>query len=137
MSTSQLTPEQAVALMHRFNAEVQQGNDHNSLDELCHPDFEYKLAPEGTPNDRNHVHVLTTGIHQAFADMTYEIVHCVSDGKVVATNKIFRGRQVGDFMGQQATGKRIEMPVMDFVTIVDGKFKDHWGTHGQVKVLED
>lgn len=65
-----------------------------------------------------------------------EIIHCVAQDNIVATNKVLRGRQVQDFGDSPASGKMVELPIMDFVTIEDGMIKEHWARTGPIKAFE-
>lgn len=124
---------EAVAAMRRFITEVQQDGKVDLMEQFIHPDFVDHTPEPGNPPGLEGVYEVHKIIHSALEDRKFEIVHCVSDGKVVATSKIFRGKQVGDFFGSPATGETIQIHVMDFMTFVDGRFKDHWATLGSIQ----
>nr|OQO28949.1 hypothetical protein B0A51_05349 [Rachicladosporium sp. CCFEE 5018]OQO31932.1 hypothetical protein B0A51_01127 [Rachicladosporium sp. CCFEE 5018] len=117
-----------VAQMHRFVTEVQQNGNFDLIDKLTHKDFVDHTAAQGQSPNIDGVHFIMRYIHSNIKDLKIEIVHCLSDGNVVATTKYLRGTQVGDLMGKPATNGPIELRIMDFMTVVDGQFKDHWAT---------
>ncbi|TKA77659.1 hypothetical protein B0A55_04617 [Friedmanniomyces simplex] len=122
-----------VALMRRFVTEIQQNGNFDLIDELTHPDFFDHTAQPGQSPHRDGVHAIMRYIHSTITDLKIEIIHCISDGKVVATTKVLRGKQVGEIFGKPATNGMIEMRIMDFLTAVDGQFKDHWATLGAIQ----
>ena len=75
-------------------------------------------------------------LHTALAEVKVEIVQCVCTGDVVATNKVISGKQVGELFGQPASNQRVELRIMDFIRIQDGKMIEHWACSGQVTPVE-
>lgn len=136
MSTKQTTPEENTALVRRMVDEVQEKADFSLIDQLMHPDFYNHTAYGGLPVDKSGVLATMTLLHEVFKDIKMEVIHCVCQGNVVATNKVLRGRQVGEWMGQPGTGKMMELGIMDFVTVEDGKIKEHWARAGPMVPLE-
>ena len=63
----------------------------------------------------------------AFPDFTLSLDDMIAEGDKVFIRATMRGTHQGDFMGIPATGKKIEVPVGDFVRIVNGKGVEHWG----------
>lgn len=124
------TAAQATTIMRRFVQEVQQGGNLKLLPEFIDPEFVNHSAPASAPGS-NAVEAATEmlkGLHAALKDITVTVDHCVSDGHVVATNKILRARVVAPFRGMPATNEFMQLRIMDFVTLRDGKFKDHWAS---------
>ncbi|KAK3112102.1 hypothetical protein LTR53_011961, partial [Teratosphaeriaceae sp. CCFEE 6253] len=122
-----------VAMMRRFVMEVQQNGNFDLIDELVHPDFCDHTAQPGQSPHRDGVHGVMRYIHSIIADVKIEIIHCIGDGRVVATTKVLRGKQVGDIFGKPATNGRIEMRIMDFLVVEGNQFKDHWATLGPIE----
>ncbi|KAK5712109.1 hypothetical protein LTR15_012178 [Elasticomyces elasticus] len=135
---SSTTPAENVALMRRFITDLQQNGDFTLVDEFFRQDFVDYTALPGMPTGREGVHSLMRYLHSAVAEIQIEIIHCICEGNLVATTKILRGKQVGEFFGRAVPdssdgGARIEMLIMDFITVVEGKFGEHWATVGPVK----
>ncbi|KAK0299704.1 hypothetical protein LTS00_001473 [Friedmanniomyces endolithicus] len=134
MSTDS-TAATMVARMRRFVIEIQQNGNFDLIDELTHPDFFDHTAAPGQSPHRDGVHAIMRYIHSTISEIKIEIIHSISDGKIVATTKVLRGKQVGDIFGKPATDKMVEMRIADFLTSEDGKFKDHWATISAVQDL--
>ncbi|KAK0804555.1 hypothetical protein LTR91_017059 [Friedmanniomyces endolithicus] len=124
-----------VARMRRFVIEIQQNGNFDLIDELTHPDFFDHTAAPGQSPHRDGVHAIMRYLHSTISEIKIDIIHSISDGKIVATTKVLRGKQVGDIFGKPATGKMVEMRIADFLTSEDGKFKDHWATISAVQDL--
>nr|POF13608.1 hypothetical protein CFP56_02631 [Quercus suber] len=121
-----------VAAVKSLIIDIQQNRNYDLIEKVVHEDFVDHTGPPGEPQGRPCVLAKMKLIHSLLSDIQMEIVHCFGDGSMVATNKIMRGVQVADFPGKPATNARIEFRIMDFVTIVDGKIKEHWATMGPI-----
>lgn len=132
MSTKTTTPEDNIAIMRNFITKVQEGGDLSLIDELVHPDF-HDNTPGRLPPDRDGARAVMQSIHAGLSKVKVEVIHCVSTGDVVATQKIISGTHTGEFFGKAATGQRVQLRVMDFVTIEDGMIKEHWATLGPIE----
>ncbi|KAK4944698.1 hypothetical protein LTR10_015868 [Elasticomyces elasticus] len=135
---SSTTPAENVALMRRFITDLQQNGDFTLVDEFFHEDFVNHTAGPGMPTGRDGVEGLMRYLHSAVSEIQIEVVHCICEGNLVATTKVLRGKQVGEFFGRavpesSSGGGRIEMLIMDFITVVEGKFGEHWATVGDVR----
>ena len=74
-------------------------------------------------------------MHEAFSDLRIEILHCVGDGDLVATHKMFRGRHTGAWFGVPPSGHQVEFRVMDLVRYRDGQWAEHWAVADAVTLL--
>lgn len=128
MSQDSTAAAAAVAQMRRMVMEVQQDGNYALIDEFTHPDFFDHTAQPGASPRIDGVHWLMRYLHETISGLKIEIIHSISDGRIVATTKNFKGKQVKDLFGKPATQGPIEFRIMDFLTVVDGKFKDHWAT---------
>ena len=59
-------------------------------------------------------------------DLKVEILRQVAEGDKVTTHKKFYATHSGDFMGIPATGKKVEMEIIDIIRLKEGKFREHW-----------
>ena len=64
-------------------------------------------------------------IRAAFADRTYTTDRFLADGDWAACYGVLEATHVGPFMGIPATGKRVQIPYMDFWRIEDGRIADN------------
>ena len=72
----------------------------------------------------------------AFPDFHVVIDDQVAEGDKVVTRKTVSGTHQGDFMGIPATGKRMEIPVIDVFRVVNGKCTDHWSVSDQMSMMQ-
>jgi predicted ester cyclase len=136
MASSNADAERNVATMKRIVMEVQQDANYALIDEMTSPDFYNHTASGGLPTDRSGVHAVMQYIHSAFSNIKMEIVHCISQSDIIATNKVLYGDHTGEFLGNQPDGERKQMRIMDFVTVVDGQMKEHWAILGTLEEVK-
>lgn len=122
-------------LMRYFVEQVQQKGRLELIDRLVHPDFRNHTVEPGQAADRAGIGETVAAMHQAFSDLWVEILHCLGDGDLVATHKIFRGRHTGTWFGLPPSGNAVEFRVMDLVRFQDGLWAEHWAVADGVTLL--
>ena len=65
-------------------------------------------------------------IRTAFPDIRITAEDMVAEGDKVACRGTFSGTHKGEFMGIAATGKQINVGVIEILRIVGGKMVEHW-----------
>ena len=132
-----LAPDQRsqAAGMRYFVEQVQEKGRLDLIDELVHPEFRNHTAEPGQRDDREGVRETMAALHGAFSDLRVEVLHCVGDGDLVATHKLFRGRHTGAWFGVPPSGNRVEFRVMDLVRYRDGQLFEHWAVADGVSLL--
>lgn len=66
-------------------------------------------------------------MRSAFPDLHFDIEQMVAEGEMVACRLTVYGTHQGPFMGIEPTGRRIAVPQMHMVRVLeDGKGHDHW-----------
>ncbi|EXJ67745.1 uncharacterized protein A1O5_09091 [Cladophialophora psammophila CBS 110553] len=135
MSTT--TASENIALVRRMVTEVQQNGHFDLIDDFIHPNWVDHPQMPGHPGDREGVYIIMRNLHKALLDIKVEIIHSVCTGDVVATNKIIRGKQVGELFGQPASNQAIEFRVMDFMRVQDGKLIEHWACLGRINPVSE
>ncbi|KAK5721185.1 hypothetical protein LTR17_014826 [Elasticomyces elasticus] len=133
------TTAQNLALMHRYITSIQQNGNLTLIDSVFHKDFfDHTAAPSGSGQGREYVRAIIRHLHSALQDIQIEVIHCICESDVVATTKVLRGKQVGELFGNQPkmTEGWIEFMVMDFMTVVDGKLREHWATIGEFESIQ-
>ena len=64
----------------------------------------------------------------AFPDLRMDVEDVVADGSKVVARVRFTGTQQGEFMGMPATGKRVDVQLIDIFRFGDdGRVGEHWG----------
>lgn len=124
-----------VERMRLFVDQVQDKGRIDLIDELVHAEFRnHTAAPTQSP-DRSGVRTVTAALHAAFSDFRAEILHCIGEGDLVATHKVFRGTQTGEWFGIAPSGKPVEWAVMDLVRYRDGLMVEHWAVVDALAML--
>jgi steroid delta-isomerase-like uncharacterized protein len=88
----------------------------------------YSLHFSGMPNmDWNGHKQLIAAITSAFPDIHHDIEDIVAEGvDKVAIRMNVTGTHKAEFLGIPQSGKKGSIISMDFFTIIDGKFVEHW-----------
>jgi steroid delta-isomerase-like uncharacterized protein len=105
-----------------------------AIDELFAPDFvehQRGIAP-GREGVKGSIRALRT----AFPDL-----HLAVEDAAVADDRVWlrlrgTGTHEGPFMGLPATGRRIDITVIDVARVVDGRLVEHWGVADRFSVAQ-
>ena len=123
-------------VVRRFNTEVIEKCDEQSLDELMDENFVNHSAPEGTDNGPSGMmNTFKNILHPGLPDLKVVIDDQIAEGDLVTTRKQIKGTHTGVLMGIQPTGRTIAIDVIDIVKIKDGKYLEHWGVNTLPLVL--
>ncbi|MFE5027918.1 ester cyclase [Streptomyces sp. NPDC056656] len=121
--------------MRYFVEQVQEKGHLDLIDELVHPGFRNHTVAPGQRDGRDGVGETMAAMHEALSDLRVEVLHCVADGDLVATHKVFRGRHTGSWFGIPPSGKRVEFRAMDLVRYQDGQIFEHWAVADGMSLL--
>jgi predicted ester cyclase len=124
-----------VGQMRVFVRQVQEQGRLELIEQLVRPDFLNHTVEPGQRGDRAGIGETVAAMHQAFSDLRIEVLHCVGDGDLVATHKMFRGRHTGSWFGLPPSGKPVEFRVMDLVRFRDGLWAEHWAVADAARLL--
>src|ERR671914_1837393 len=79
------------------------------------------------PMDWNGHKQVIAAFTSAFPDVHHDIVDMVAEGEdKVAIRMNVTGTHKGEFQGVPQSGKKGSISSMDFFTLIDGKFVEHW-----------
>ena len=131
-----MSAEEHKAIVRRFVEEVQNRGDLAALDELCAPDFVNHSAPLGVLPAREVLAQLTLLFRRAFPDGRMAIEEMLAEGDRVVTRKTFRGTHRGELMGLPATGRRVEIGLIDIVRLDGGQVVEHWNAVDNLGMLQ-
>jgi steroid delta-isomerase-like uncharacterized protein len=83
--------------------------------------------PGMPPMDWNETKQFYAPLWSAFPDLHHDIEDVVAEGPdKVAIRMNVIGTHKGEFLGVPQSGKKGSISSMDFFTIIDGKFVEHW-----------
>lgn len=75
-------------------------------------------------------------LHSVFPDFTLTIEDATLDGDKVWARLRARGTQRGPHMGMPATGRQIDVDVIDICRFENGLMVEHWGVPNRFTILE-
>lgn len=113
------------ATLRRFFTEALATGNMAVIDEFVSADYRNHDMPAPAPGGeglKQVIHMFRAG----FSDITAEVIDVVVQGDKAATRGVFKGTHTGTFNGIPATGKRVEVPWMDFWRVSNGKFVENW-----------
>jgi steroid delta-isomerase-like uncharacterized protein len=130
--------EQNKAIVRRFVEEVQNRHNLAAIDELINPNFvdHSGIMPPELAHGLDGVKQFFTIMFEAFPDTHFTIHDQVAEGDKVVTRKTFHGIHQGEFLGIPATSRHVEVGVIDILSIVEGKIKDHWGGFDRLAMMQ-
>jgi steroid delta-isomerase-like uncharacterized protein len=106
------------------------------LEELLQADvIEHEELP-GDAEGRDGVREVFEMMRGAFPDLRAEVSQMIAEGDRVVAHATFSGTQRGEFMGVPASGRRVEVEVIDIFRIAGGKVAEHWGVMDQMTMME-
>lgn len=122
------TTENNKAVVRRFNQEVIAEGNLQSFNELMDGQFVNRSAPEGMSNGADGmIYFFNEILRPAMPDIHVTIHQQVAEGDLVTTRKTISGTQTGEILGIPATGRAVNIDVIDIVRVKDGRYFEHWG----------
>jgi steroid delta-isomerase-like uncharacterized protein len=118
------------AMVREFMERAFHQGDLSVIEETNAPDGIDHQEPPGTDLIA-HLHQVITAMRTAFPDLHFEIHDLLAEGDIVAFRSTMTGTHLGTLnfvpgRSLPATGRRVAVPHMHFVRIVDGKTTDLW-----------
>jgi predicted ester cyclase len=89
----------------------------------------------GRQNGRDALKKSITTLAHAFSERKYELVqHCVVGDKIWG-HYLYTAVHTGTFFGNEATGKKVNIDVMDIVVVKNNQVVEHWGVPDKLTLL--
>ena len=126
---------QPTEVVRRFVAEYQTAADERAFNELLHPDVIDHSRPPGIAPGAEGVRQQFDGFRAAFSDFRATILDQVAEGDKVVTRKRFRGTHQAPFQGIEATGREVEIHVIDIVRVSNDQIVEHWNCVDRLGLL--
>ncbi len=109
--------------------------DLSVVDEYVADDFiEHQSGAQGIGPDA--VKRIITGLHESLTDMTFSIEAIVAAQDTVWVRARLRAKNTLPYMGWPATGRDIEIDVIDVIRFSAGRAVEHWGVADRLGLLE-
>lgn len=123
-------------IVRRFNQDVIQNGDAKTFAALMADDFVNHAAPPSAPKGPEGMwNTFQNILRPALSGLTVTIHDQVAEGDKVVTRKTISGVHTGTLMGIAATGRTVEIDVIDIVRVRDGQYVEHWGVNTLAAVL--
>lgn len=75
-------------------------------------------------------------LHSGLSDIAMPINEVIAEGDRVLARLRFQGRHTGEFQGIPATGRAVDIVVMDYFRIADGRLVEHWALVDNLTMLK-
>ena len=130
--------EQNKEFVRKLAEEFNKGN-FEALNEANAPDYAY-FYPSANPKSMSNEELLKAVkmMKESFPDIRWELVELVAVGDMLISRQIIRGTHKGMFQGIPATGKKIEISLMNWCQFRDGKIvteREEYDTLGLMQQL--
>ena len=80
---------------------------------------------------------LFKGYRAAFPDLHMAVEDVIAEGDRAVARVTTTGTQTGDWMGMPASGRRVEVKLIDIMRFDDsGKISEHWGVMDMLSMLQ-
>lgn len=122
----QTIQERNKAVVKRFNEAFIIKGDLQAFEEIVAPDFINHTGPVGNNDAGATRDFIIKLLRPAFPDIQLEIFDMIAENDKVVTHKAFTGTFSAPFLGQQPTGKKATLRIIDIVQLKDEKYVAHW-----------
>jgi len=110
--------------------------DIDAFGELLAADFvEHEELPAGAPTREGVKEFFRMQI-AAFPDLKMTVQDVIVGGDKVVARARFTGTHTGEFMGMPATGRSVDVPLIDIMRFADdGLVHEHWGVFDAMAMM--
>ena len=135
MTTRDTTSSDNTEAVRRLLTDGFGGGDLSIVDELVAPDFvEHQNGAQGEGPEA--LKRIIRGLHESLTDMRLIVQGIVAEGDDVWVRARAYGDNTLPIMGMPATGRSIEIDVLDVIRFRDGKIVEHWGVADRLGMLQ-
>jgi len=120
--------EQNKQAVIKFNNEFFGKGNTGITNELLAENFVNHSAPPNSPTDESPMVKFVTDFHRGFSDISVKIQEIFGEDDKVCVRKTITATHTGEFMGKQATGKKMILNIFDIEVLKDGKITDRWNS---------
>ncbi|MCA1721686.1 MAG: ester cyclase [Actinobacteria bacterium] len=129
-------PQQHEDKFRRAYAAMSAGGDLNDLDAVINADYiEHAALPPGVPTGLPGLKALMGMYREGFPDLTMAIERYLEQGDTGCAVVRLTGTNTGSFLGAPASGRPIDITVIDVVRVVDGRCAEHWGVQDDLSLF--
>jgi steroid delta-isomerase-like uncharacterized protein len=123
-----MSKEENKAVVSRMYEELHNNGNLEKAEEFVTSDFvDHNPADPNMPRGPEGVRKVFGMFHSAFPDFHTTVEDIISEDDRVVSRLTMHGTHNGEFMGIPATGKEINVPVIDIIRMSKGKAVERWG----------
>ncbi|HSK15612.1 MAG TPA: ester cyclase [Gaiellaceae bacterium] len=131
-----MASERNKRLARRALEEIYEKGDLGAADELVHPEFvDHEPAHPDSPTGPESVKRTVRSLHEAFADLRFEVRDEIAEGDKVVQLVVVSGRHVGPLMGRAPTGREFAVRHVYVWRIAGGRIAEHRGSRDDLGLL--
>lgn len=106
------------------------------VDDVFAPEYVTHIARNGAPNGPQGVKWWIAMLRTAFPDL-----HCLLEDEIrvgdrIATHWVMHGTQMGMYLGNLPTGRRVEIQGLSFARLENGRIIEDWTLIDQLSILQ-
>ncbi len=133
---NKMTVEQNKQVAIKFNNEFFGKGNTDIIKEVFAENFVNHSVPPNAPTNVGPMVKFITELHHGFSDISVDIQEIFGEGDKVCVRKTITATHTGEFMGKQATGKKIVMHIIDIEVLKGGKITDRWNLSDFPQILQ-
>lgn len=123
-------------LMQRYVDEVWGEKNVDALDHYLTEGYRRHLTARTEPLDREGQKRLVASFWHAFPDAELELQDVIGSGDRLAFRSVMRGTHRGVFHSVEPTGTQVEVLLLDFLRLEDGRLAEQWGGPNLLDLLQ-
>jgi steroid delta-isomerase-like uncharacterized protein len=131
-----MTSSQLKALLNRYIDEVWTKRDIAAVDRFLAATYRRHMGRSVDPLTRDGQKKLLTDFRAAFPDAELAVEEVVVERDLIAFRSLLRGTHRGTFRGIAATGKTVEVRLLDMIRVESGMFVEQWGGPDLLDLLQ-
>ena len=128
------TPEKNKEVVEVLYNMVFRGHDFSRLDEIMRDD--YIQHNEDVAGGKEGFRKFFEQTFKSIPDFSYTMKKIVADGDIVMMFSTTTGTHTGEWVGNPATGNKLNFDVVDIFRIQDGKIAEHWDVADTLKLFQ-
>jgi predicted ester cyclase len=131
-----MTSSQLKELLNRYVDEVWTKPGVAAIDGFLAPTYRRHLGRGVDPLTRDGQKKLLADFRAAFPDAELAVEEMIVERDLIAFRSRMRGTHRGTFRGIQATGKKVEVRLLDMIRVENGMFVEQWGGPDLLDLLQ-
>jgi hypothetical protein len=113
--------------LERYMSGVWESGNPGAVSEFLAPAYRRHLAPLLPSIDKQTQVERLKGFKAAFPDISITIQDVVVEGERIAFRGLMRGTHQGEAFGLRATGRKVEVRLLDIMRVEGGLIAEQWG----------